>query len=145
MCHFVHFVHFRDFRKCPKMYKVSIMPLCIIKNGALIFREKGAGNGFLRTFETVWEYVCGKSVEEGGLFFKPLILRDSDNWKVCAQFANCANYANSHFSQKSQFAQVIKVKTEKWKRKGERNPSVATRQLPYKQGSKKVHSPLKKV
>ncbi len=28
------------------------------------------------------------------------------NENVCAQFANCANYANSHFSQKSQFAQI---------------------------------------
>ena len=25
--------------------------MCVIKDGALIFREKGAGNGFLRTFE----------------------------------------------------------------------------------------------
>ena len=34
---------------------------------------------------------------------------------------------------------------ENGKRKGEMNPSVAMRQLPYKQGSKKVHSTLKKV
>jgi len=27
------------------------MPLCVFKKRALIFREKGAGNGFLRTFE----------------------------------------------------------------------------------------------
>jgi hypothetical protein len=27
------------------------MPLCVIKDGALIFREKTLRNGFLRTFE----------------------------------------------------------------------------------------------
>ena len=30
---------------------MSIMPLCVIRTGALIFREKGCWNGFLRTFE----------------------------------------------------------------------------------------------
>ncbi len=29
------------------------MSYCGIKNGVLIFREKGFWNGFLRTFETV--------------------------------------------------------------------------------------------
>ncbi len=69
--------------------------------------------GLLRMFENVF---AGSPWDEGGLFFKPLIMRESG-----------------------------KVKGENGKRKGEMNPSVATRQLPYKQGSKKVHSPLKKV
>ena len=34
-----------------KVPKVSIMSPCMIKNGALIFREKGCSNEFLRTFE----------------------------------------------------------------------------------------------
>ena len=38
------------------------MPLCVIKNRALIFREKESCNGFLRTFENVREYVRRRSV-----------------------------------------------------------------------------------
>ena len=34
-----------------KVPKMSIMPLCAIKNAALIFKEKGSWNQFLRTFE----------------------------------------------------------------------------------------------
>ena len=38
--------------KLLKVPKVSIMSPCVIKNGALIFREKTLRNEFLRTFET---------------------------------------------------------------------------------------------
>ena len=33
-------------------------------------------------------------------------MRDGDNWEVCAQIAKSANCTKSHFSQKSQFAQI---------------------------------------
>ena len=42
--------------------QASLPPCWVIKNGVLIFREKWAGNEFLRTFETFWECVRKKSV-----------------------------------------------------------------------------------
>ena len=40
----------------------AISAICVIKNGVLIFREKGCWKQFLRTFEMGWESVRRKSV-----------------------------------------------------------------------------------
>ena len=99
--------HVAEWRKVSVMSATSA--ICVIKNGVLIFREKECWKQFLRTLWGGWKCLRKCSQDFRGrvdLFFKPLIMRDSDTWKVCAQFANCANYANSHFSQKSQFAHI---------------------------------------
>ena len=43
-----HVAEVAEWRKVSDISATSA--ICVIKNGALIFREKGAGNGFLRTF-----------------------------------------------------------------------------------------------
>ena len=55
-----HVAEVADWRKVSVTSATSA--ICVIKNGVLIFREKGCWKQFLRTFEEVREYVRGKSV-----------------------------------------------------------------------------------
>ena len=55
-----HVAEVAEWRKVSATSATSAM--LRIKNGALIFREKGCWKQFLRTFEEVREYVRGKSV-----------------------------------------------------------------------------------
>ena len=97
-----------------KVPKVSIMSPCVIKNGALIFKEKGSRNQFLRTFWGGWKCVRRKSVETENWKVK------TENWKVCAKSANSAIYAQIlEIVQFAQSAEIASDKSKNWKRKGE--------------------------
>ena len=51
MCGYCGFSGFENRNNRRNRTQNIIMPLCVIKTGALVFREKVCWNGFLRTFE----------------------------------------------------------------------------------------------
>ena len=95
--------------------QAPLPPCWVIKNGALIFRGKESWNQFLRTFwggMKGYENVsAGSPWDDGDLLFKPLIMRDSDNWKVCAQSAISA--ISAQILEIAQFAQFAEIASDK--------------------------------